>query len=126
MAVCLFCLRLVLLCVSVLGLVPNVLSAIVLLGRRNSIPGAWILLGLALADGGLLFVQGGYTGVRFWCDLYGYDEGNFLFPIYLHVHRWFWIAGTYLVIALAAGRYIAVSLIWPRHGIAGYVREPLL
>ena len=87
------------------GIIPNVLSAVVLIKERNTIPGAWTLLGLAVADGGLLFVQGCYA-VLCLSEVIRYHY--FLLPLLLS-QRWLWMAGIYLVIALAMGRYIAVT-----------------
>ncbi len=100
----LFWLNLALLCVCGGGIIPNVLSAVVLTKERNCIPGAWILLGLAVADGGFLLVHGCYASVKCLRKI-SFDGFN----IFLYTQRWLWMAGIYLIIALAVGRYIAVN-----------------
>ncbi len=119
MASDLFWLNLALLCVCGGGIITNVLSAVVFVMGRNSIPGARILLGLAIADGGLLFVIGCDSGVTCWssgnADFQNYQApwltailDTFRDPIFQGVGQGFYTAGIYLVLALAAGRYIAV------------------
>ncbi len=110
--IALFWLKLALLGVCGGGIIPNVLSAVVLIKERNSIPAAWILLGLAVADGGLLLATVSLVGVEWWDEKFrNYEDGRpwvILIP-FNSLYEWMQMAGIYLVIALAAGRYIAVS-----------------
>ncbi len=115
----LFGLDIALLCVCGGGIIPNVLSAVVLVKERNSIPGAWILLGLSVADGGLLFAQGCFAVM---CLLK--YVGKYAFLLFVFLHRWLWMAGIYLAIALAVGRYVAVNKphlarVWNKKGRQG-------
>ena len=119
MASALFWVQCARLCVCGGGIIPNVLSAVVLVKERNSISGAWILLGLAVADGGVLFVGGCRSGVFCWfgnIPFRNYQDtfprvilDAFADPIFRGLGHWFFMAEIYLVIALAVGRYIAVS-----------------
>ncbi len=110
------------------GVIPNVLSAVVLVKERNSIPGARILLGLAVADGGLLTFTGTLAGLQIWdAKIINHQDGPpwVSFGLFCS-HFWMWMAGIYLVIALATGRYIAVNKphlakIWNSKGRQGTI-----
>ncbi len=114
-----FGVNLALLCVCGGGIIPNALSAVVLVMRRNSIPGARILLGLAVADSGVLLAVGTKVAMELWylnmvtpekADPWLIDIVNvYLASIFQGVFFWFSLAGIYLMVALAAGRYIAVN-----------------
>ncbi len=116
----LFELNLALLCVCAVGIILNVLSAVVLAMEINSIPGSRILLGLAAADGGLLLVIGCRTGIfRLCADIYYWYSSSddcpaaildiFRDPVFFATGQCLFTSGIYLVIALAMGRYVAVN-----------------
>ncbi len=119
----LFWLNLALLSVCGGGIILNVFSAVVLTVGRKSIPGARILLGLGLTDAALLIsitCRKGITQLCFdinYLDLLNLKqnacprtvEDVFYDPILDAVIFWLYMAGTYLVVALATRRYMAVE-----------------
>ncbi len=115
----LFAVNLALLCVCGSGILCNVLSVVILTLKRNSIPGARLLLGLSTADGLLLTTVCLYSAQRLCIDLFDLDYTDTPCPdaviavldnrILLALWDWFQKAEVYMVIALAIGRYVAVN-----------------
>ena len=98
--------------VGVIGVILNVISMCILTKRIQRIPGARLLLGLAVADGSLLLVGTTVVATGMLCVP---DKCSFAFldtiqdPIVFAVWRWLFTAEIYLVVALAVDRYIAVA-----------------